>query len=307
MIPHKLVVDGRRVRFALSDNESAHGPEGPGSEPVWAVNLHGYFAGGGMYWRESSNLAEALGWRVLNPSLPGFAGSDPLPWERVTIGEISDVVGHLLDEVGAERAVLLGHSMGGAVAVQFAHDHPRRTLGLIYRDGISTPAWKERTGILPALLSPILPDVAPMVDMVAAVVFDLPDLAIGRLYSTVRAVLPDMRQNIRTVSQTLPVGSMLMGVDQRSEVRHLAAQQIPILNEWGCFDRITPGHTALEFAAIARSPVIWVPGGHSWMLARPQGQADMLTHLVRGRDYVDQIEDRWRQLTPRETTLRAVN
>jgi hypothetical protein len=43
------------------------------------------------------------------------------------------------------------------------------------------------------------------------------------------------------------------------------------------------------------------------MLARPQGQADILTHLVRGRDYVDQIEDRWRQLTPRETTLRAVN
>ena len=39
------------------------------------------------------------------------------------------------------------------------------------------------------------------------------------------------------------------------EVRALAAQQIPILNEWGCFDRITPGHTALEFAAIARSPV----------------------------------------------------
>jgi len=28
---------------------------------------------------------------------------------------------------------------------------------------------------------------------------------------------------------------------------------------------------------------------------------------VRGRDYVDQIEGRWRQLNPRETTLRAVN
>ena len=105
----------------------------------------------------------------------------------------------------------------------------------------------------------------------------------------------------------MPVGSMLMAVDQRSEVRHLVAQQIPILNEWGCFDRITPGHTALEFAAIARSPVLWVPGGHSWMLARPQGQADILTHLVRGREFVAQVESRWRQLTPREYTLRAVN
>ena len=193
------------------------------------------------------------------------------------------------------------------MAVQFAHDHPRRTLGVIYRDGVSTPAWKDRRGVLPTVLSPFLPDVAPMVDMIAAVIFDLPDLFIGRMYSTVRAVLPDMRQNIRTMSQTLPIGSMLMSVDLRSQVRHLAAQQMPILNEWGCFDRITPGGTALEFASIARSPVLWVPGGHSWMLARPQGQADILTHLVQGKEFKRQVDDRWRQLTPRENTLRAVN
>jgi len=307
MVPSSLMVEGRRLRFAVSDNADAHGPDGPGSPPVWAVNIHGYFAGGGMYWRESARLAEQMGWRVINPSLPGFGGSDPLEWQDVSMESLANQIMAIVHKVDAGPAVLLGHSMGGAVAVQFAHDHPRRTIGVIYRDGVSTPAWKERNGIIPTLLSPILPDVAPMVDMIAAVVFDLPDLAIGRMYSTVRAVLPDMRQNIRTMSQTLPVGSMLMGVDQRSEVRHLVAQQIPILNEWGCFDRITPGHTALEFAAIARSPVLWVPGGHSWMLARPQGQADILTHLARGREFVAQVEARWRQLSPREYTLRAVN
>ena len=138
-----------------------------------------------------------------------------------------------------------------------------------------------------------------MVDMLAAVVFDLPDLAIGRMYSTVRAVLPDMRHNIRTMAQTMPVGSMLFDVDQRSEVRRLVAQEIPILTEWGCFDRITPGHTAVEFAAVSRTPVLWVPGGHSWMLARPQGQADILTHLVRGQEFQEQVATRWRQVTPR--------
>ena len=226
------------------------------------MNIHGYFAGGGMYWRESARLAEQIGWRVINPSLPGFGGSDPLEWQDVSIENLANQVMAIVHKVDAGPVVLLGHSMGGAVAVQFAHDHPRRTLGVIYRDGVSTPAWKERTGIIPTLLSPFLPDVAPMVDMIAAVVFDLPDLAIGRMYSTVRAVLPDMRQNIRTVSQTLPVGSMLMGVDQRSEVRHLVAQQIPILNEWGCFDRITPGphragvrrHRALTGAVGAGRP-----------------------------------------------------
>ena len=236
-----------------------------------------------MYWRESARLAEQLGWRVINPSLPGFGGSDPLDWSDVSMETLANQVMAIVHKVDAGPVVLLGHSMGGAVAVQFAHDHPRRTLGVIYRDGVSTPAWKERHGLLPTLLSPLLPDVAPMVDMVAAVVFDLPDLFIGRMYSTVRAVLPDMRQNIRTMSQTLPVGSMLMGVDQRSEVRHLVAQEIPILNEWGCFDRITPGQHRARVRRPSRAPrCSGCPGGHSWMLARPQGQADILTHLVQG-------------------------
>jgi pimeloyl-ACP methyl ester carboxylesterase len=213
----------------------------------------------------------------------------------------------IMHKVDAGPAVLLGHSMGSAVAIQFAHDHPRRTLGVIYRDGVSTPAWKERHGILPTLLSPIAPDIAPMVDMIAAVIFDLPDLAIGRLYSTVRSVLPDVRRNIRTVGQTMPIGSLLMALDQRTEVRALVAQQMPILNEWGCFDRITPGAAATEFAAIARSPVQWVPGGHSWMLARPQGQTDILMHLTSGQTFMRRVEDRWRQFTSRNHTLRAVN
>ena len=211
MVPSSMMVEGRRLRFAVSDNVDAHGPDGPGSPPVWAVNIHGYFAGGGMYWRESARLAEQLGWRVINPSLPGFGGSDPLDWQDVSMESLANQVMAIVHKVDAGPVVLLGHSMGGAVAVQFAHDHPRRTLGVIYRDGVSTPAWKERRGILPTLLSPLLPDVAPMVDLVAAVVLDLPDLFIGRMYSTVRAVLPDMRQNIRTMSQTLPVGQHAHG------------------------------------------------------------------------------------------------
>jgi hypothetical protein len=146
-----------------------------------------------------------------------------------------------------------------------------------------------------------------MVDMILAVIFDLPDLFIGRMFSTVRSVLPDVSRNIRSVSQTMPIGSLLMAVDQRTEVRALVAQQMPILNEWGCFDRITPGSAATEFAAIARAPVQWVPGGHSWMLARPQGQADILAHLASGKAFMGKVENRWRQFTSRDHTLRAVN
>jgi pimeloyl-ACP methyl ester carboxylesterase len=306
MVPGTLRIGNRRLRFGVSDNEDAHGPDGPGSDPIWAVNIHGYFAGGGMYWRESARLAHAMGWRVVNPSLPGFGGSDPLGWNQVSMEALARHVDLLLDHVGAGPAVLMGHSMGGAVAVQYAHDHPRRTLGLLYRDGVATPAWKQRHGLLPSALGAVAPDLAPFLDLMAAVMIDTPDLFIGRLTSTMRSMMPDVRRNVRSMGRTMPIGGMLMTIDMRPKVRRLAAQAIPILAEWGCFDRVATSATAVEFADCASTAVQWLPGGHSWMLARPQGQADVLRHLPSGQQFVGQVEDRWRHLGGRQPSLRAV-
>ena len=297
MVPHRTVVQGRRMRFAVSDNAGAPGPDGPGSPPVWAVNIHGYFAGGGMYWRESSHLAATFGWRVLNPSLPGFAGSDPLPWEQVNIREITDQLVELLDQLEVDRALLLGHSMGGAVAVQFAAAHPERTLGIVYRDGAATPAWRERTGPVARMVGPFFPDLASVSDLMLAAVLDIPDLLIGRrLASTVRGLWPDARRNIRSMNRTLPVGAMLMAIDMRAEVAQVVASGLPMLAVWGCFDRICNPATAAEFAALTGTPVQWVPGGHSWMLPRPQAQSDILRFLPTGRDFLDAVLQRARTL-----------
>ena len=61
MVPGSIRLEGRVLRFAVSDNVDAHGPDGPDSPPIWAINIHGYFAGGGMYWRESARLGRANG------------------------------------------------------------------------------------------------------------------------------------------------------------------------------------------------------------------------------------------------------
>jgi len=297
MIPGKVILDDRRVRYSVSDNDDAFGPEGPGSPPVWAVNLHGYFAGGGMYWRESIHMAQTLGWRVINPNLPGFAGSDPLPWERVSIRGLTNEIVRLLDHLGVEQVVLLGHSMGGAVAMQFADLHPGRTLGIIYRDGAATPEWKNRRGILATLLSPVVPDVAGVVDLMMAVVLDTPGLLIGRrLPSTLRGLWPDASRNLRTMGRSLPVGSMIMTIDLRNEVRRVVEEGVPILPVWGCFDRIVNAATAQEFSDLAHQEVVWVPGGHSWMLPRPQAQSDILRYLGHGRAFMADMLDRRRAL-----------
>lgn len=297
MVPATLHVEGRRLRYSVSDNEDTTGPEGPGSPPVWAVNVHGYFAGGGMYWRESSHLAHGMGWRLLNPSLPGFGGSDPMPWEKVNMREISHQIIELLDHVGAQHAVLLGHSMGGAVAVQVAHDNPDRTLGIVYRDGVATPGWRRRRGILVQLLTPLFPDVAGVADLLVAALLDTPDLLIGRrLSSTLRGLWPDARRNIRAMGRTLPVGAMLMSIDMRNELKGVMSNDIPFLPVWGCFDRIVNARTAAEIVKLTRREVVWVPGGHSWMLPRPQGQLDVLRYLDPGRTFVDDIHSRRERL-----------
>ena len=77
MVPSSMMVEGRRLRFAVSDNVDAHGPDGPGSPPIWAVNIHGYFAGGGMYWRESARLAEQLGLARHQPEPAGLRRQRP--------------------------------------------------------------------------------------------------------------------------------------------------------------------------------------------------------------------------------------
>jgi len=223
------------------------------------------------------------------------------------MAHLTDELSRVREHLGIDRMVLLGHSMGAAVAMHYAAIHPEAVLGLVYRDGVATPAWKERRGIIPFLLSPILPDVAPMADLMAAIVLDAPDLLLGQVISTLRSMAPDFRQNMRTMGRTAPVGSMLMTVDQRPEVTWLGQTGLPLLAEWGCFDRVATPAAAKEFSDCAGTPIQWLPGGHSWMLARPRGQSDVFEHLPTGRDFVERVEERWRSLVSGAPVLEAVN
>jgi pimeloyl-ACP methyl ester carboxylesterase len=288
----ELVLENHIVRYSVSSNANAHGPEGPGSEPIWAINLHGYLAGGEMYHRESCALAHRMGWRVVNPSLAGFGGSDPLDWANLSIATMAAQVEALRKHLQLGPVVILGHSMGAAVAIEYATKYPNHTIAVIYRDGIATPSWQQREGVIPRLVSKVVPDLAPVADMVAAVALDLPDLMVGRLVATLRSVLPDVRRNLKTLAHAVPLGSMLLEVDQRDQVIALGTSNIPIMAEWGCFDHLTDATTADEFAELSGKTVQWVPGGHSWMLARPGGQADLLQHTEAGAQFMVELLSR---------------
>lgn len=94
------------------------------------ILLHG-FTGCGALW---ATHAEALAdqWRVLAPDLLGHGASDtPHDPGRYAMPEmVADLVA-LLDALAIPRAVLLGYSMGGRIALATAVRHPERIAALV--------------------------------------------------------------------------------------------------------------------------------------------------------------------------------
>ncbi len=76
--------------------------------------VHGY---GGAAWN-FCELAPLLapGRRLLIPDLPGHAGSPPLP-AVAGLAVFADLLASLLEHEGVGRADVVGHSMGGVVAL----------------------------------------------------------------------------------------------------------------------------------------------------------------------------------------------
>jgi pimeloyl-ACP methyl ester carboxylesterase/putative sterol carrier protein len=99
----------------------------PDGLPVLAV--HGLGASKVSLLPAVAGLA-AVGHRVLAPDLPGFGASDPLPSGRYTHAMFAEAVLATLDAAGADRAFLVGNSLGGRVALEAALATPHRVAGL---------------------------------------------------------------------------------------------------------------------------------------------------------------------------------
>lgn len=98
-----------------------------GSGPT-LVMQHGFLGGGGYFAPQAARLSRCFD--VICPDLPGFAGSAGQRAEMTAPGMSRSLI-ELLDELRVERFFLLGHSMGGAVALQTALDHPERVDKLV--------------------------------------------------------------------------------------------------------------------------------------------------------------------------------
>ncbi|WP_380281433.1 alpha/beta fold hydrolase [Kitasatospora purpeofusca] len=115
----------------------------PGREPV-RLYLHGLGASSPVYYAAAAAHPLLTGHRSLLLDLLGFGISDRPADFPYTLEAHADAVAAAVRAAGAERVEVIGHSLGGAVAIQLAHRHPGLVARLVLVDAVIDPVAPGR-------------------------------------------------------------------------------------------------------------------------------------------------------------------
>jgi pimeloyl-ACP methyl ester carboxylesterase len=130
-----LEIEGQLVRMAYMDVR----PVGVGNGQT-IVLLHGknFY---GSYWENTVNALAAAGYRVVVPDQLGF-GKSSKPQINYSFDLLAANTARLLDELKIEKVAIVGHSMGGMLAVRFARNYPERTTHLVLENPIGLEDYR---------------------------------------------------------------------------------------------------------------------------------------------------------------------
>ncbi|MHB1311468.1 MAG: alpha/beta fold hydrolase [Gemmatimonadaceae bacterium] len=169
------LADGVRLRLV-----EAGPPDGP---PVLLV--HG-FGASAFQWRALMPRLAAAGWHVLAPDLPGHGFSElVLPDGEYSREAYARRLWMLLDALGAARAAVVGHSMGGAIAAEMHWQHPER----VTRLALLAPAGFGRVPSRAAIMHYVPDALAPFARPFASV--SAARLILGDVYGPDGSWTPD--------------------------------------------------------------------------------------------------------------------
>jgi pimeloyl-ACP methyl ester carboxylesterase len=95
----------------------------------------------GTYWEKTAQVLAAHGFRVVIPDQLGFGASSRLDL-HYSFGQLSENTFRLLSYLGVHEVEVLGHSMGGMLAVRFTLLHPTMVKKLILEDPIGLEDYR---------------------------------------------------------------------------------------------------------------------------------------------------------------------
>ena len=243
-----VAVDGARVRLL----EVGRG------EPL--LFLHGWGLSPAAYADGLTRLA-AGGVRVLAPGLPGFGGSDRLPFAGVDLPSYARRVGRLLDVLGHGSPVqVAGHSFGGGVALQLARDRPEQVRALTLLNPVGGASGRGGTGVW---LGHALAAAA--------------ELAPGAAARSAPAVLRDFLPHLARPATLALTARLALSAALAPTAAALVAAGLPVRVVWSDRDRLVARGALARVAGLSSQVV---PGSHGWLLDDPAAFAALLGEVL---------------------------
>ncbi|WP_339615865.1 alpha/beta hydrolase [uncultured Gilvimarinus sp.] len=222
--------------------------------PETVILVHGLGQNGYRDWR---NVIPVLAQRyhVLAMDLPGFALSQK-PKGRYSPTQYARVLQWLVSQNGHERVYLVGHSMGGAVALRYAASFPD-TLHRVAL--VSVAGVLQRTAFLShSSALPISSGTAPYIDSLPASVKEMAGDQLRQWSSQVLSFaesLPDPIKILRasdtawsTLLDDQPNANAALALIGEDFTRAFAQVSVPALIVWGDQDPVAPPRTGVLLA-----------------------------------------------------------
>lgn len=219
--------------------------------------------------------------RVYAVDLPPFGYSQRRG--PFTLARWADLVSGFEQRLGIRRPLLVGHSLGAAVAVSVATRNPKGAAGVVLLDGDALPG-----GGGAAWLSHLL--LPPWYTSLYRIATDWDWLfhkglrtawGSGRPPST-PAFVEEWERPFRVKGTATAFASMLKYGIQGVSASTLENLRPPALVAWGSHDTVDPVSAGRKTAALLHAPFVEIPGaGHLSMLARPGSVAAAIERLAR--------------------------
>jgi pimeloyl-ACP methyl ester carboxylesterase len=277
------------------------------------VLIHGMINSSRHWEAVAERLADSH--RVIAPDLIGH-GDSATPRGDYSLGAHAASIRDLLTTIGVERATIVGHSLGGGVAMQFFYQFPQRTerLALVSSGGLGHDVSPLLRGAaLPGSSTLLRLASSPrLVGSLAAAGAGLRERGIATgvyLQAVARALGPLQESGSRRAFlQTLRAVIDVHGQKVSARDRLYLLGEMPTLIVWGARDRTIPlAHGLQASASIPNCRFETLPrAAHFPNLEDPGGLAAVLRdwiattspHRIDDSEWGDVITHRARRLRP---------